>query len=464
MGVAGHMVTYSVLPAVREFTEDLKASGKTHEAYSAFLSDSMNYFKNFVREDKELIEGLVVDTDLIQDLIPYFEEKGKMTGEFSDRVYLAPALDESTISSTVQNFQKIRTLVERDIENLQNIMDLLNITTRKHVMTIKKEIEEVRKRFNQKIADLKPTIIEEIQQIKKEYNKEITICTQKAKPQLRRLHQERAKLEKTIGANEAKIERCEAEVKSCRLRKDEEGELRWKKEIKRCRKETSEVEKNIKNLDDKIEAEEAKKKREIANLRVECDKQVDNANEKLRELEASRDGEVSMNQKEKEFLEKSTSTIIDQINSLLTLKKKALDEQNELGLPKTQNENTLIYIPTYFACYRKNSEERYQLYSPSFAGSLGILTKFKGVFGVSRVKSLLKPRSKALTCFLNQLLALMARDPVFKKNMLDAGFKANIFGTTDSRLDIEIGLKHLHEEEWISQNELELVSDFLQEK
>ncbi|MEA2089793.1 MAG: hypothetical protein U9O89_03430 [Thermoproteota archaeon] len=464
MGVAGYTATYSVLPQVQEFIEDVEESGKTCEAYSAFLSDSLNYFKNFASEEEKTVNGVIVNPELIQDFIPYLEEMKRITEELSDRLFLAPALDESTISSTVQDLLKIRKLVEKDIENLQKIMDLLNNTTIKHVKTIQKEIKEVRKRFNRKIADLKPSVMEEIQRIKREYNEKITKCTQEAKPQLRRLHQEHAKLEKTIEARIIKIERCEAEVKSCKLRKDEEGEFRWKKEITRCRKEISEVEKEIKALDEKIEAEEAKKKREIANLRAECDEQVEEANKKLRELEASRDGEISMDQKEIELLEDSTSTIIDQINNLLTLKKKALDELVGLGLPKAQTENALVHIPTYFVCYEKNSEERYQLYSPSFAGSLGILTKFKGVFGVSRVKSLLKPRSKALISFLNQLLDLMTRDPVFKKNLLDAGFEANIFGTTESRLDIEIGLKRLREEEWISQSELESLSSFLQEE
>lgn len=463
MGVAKYSVTYNVLPEVQEFIEDLEESSKTREVYSAFLSDSLNYFKNFAGGKEKTVSGLVVNKEFIQEFMPYLEEMKTTKNESSEKVFLAPALDKSTISSTVQDLLKTRKLVEKDIENLQKIMSLLNNTTKEHVETTRKKIEEVKRKFNKKIAELKPSVMEEIQRIKRKYNKKITKCTQKAKPHLRRLHKEHAKLEKTAEARKIKIERCEAEVKSCKLRKDEEAELRWKEEIKKCKEEISDLEKKIKALDKKLEAEEAAEKREIVELRAKCDEQVEEANKKLREEEASRDGEISMNQREIELLENSTATVISSINNLLMLKKKALDELNGLGFPKEQPEKALVYIPTYFVCYTKNSEERYELYAPSLAGSLGILTKFKGVFGGSRVKSLLKPRSKALTSFLNRLLVLLTQDPVFKKNVLDAGVEANIFGTNESRLNIAMGLKKLKEEEWISESELESLNKFLQE-
>lgn len=461
MGIATHAVTYDVLPEVQEFIGDVEESGKSREAYSAFLSDSLNYFKKFAGQENKTVNGLIANPDFIRDVVPYLKEVKRVRKELSDRVFLAPALDESTVSSIVQDLTGVRDLVKRDIENLRKSMSLLNRATRNHVKATHEEIKETKKKFDQKVADLKPSIAEEIQRIKRRYSEKITKLAEEAKPQLRRLHRERAKLEKTIQENRAKMERCEAEIKSCKLRKDKEGERRWKKEIKRCEKEISDVEKEIKTLDEKIEGEEANKKREIAKLRSKCDKKVGKVNKKLRGLEASRDGEIQMDQKEIESLEDFTSTIINQIDNLVTLKKKALDELNGLGVSKKQIRRALVHIPAYLVCYRKNLEERYEMYPPSFAGSLGILTKFKGVFGVAKAKSLLKPRSEPLTSFLNQLLVLMDQDPVFRKNVLDAGVKANILGTAESRSEVKRGLRKLREEKWISESEFETLSSLL---
>jgi hypothetical protein len=92
---------------------------------------------------------------------------------------------------------------------------------------------------------------------------------------------------------------------------------------------------------------------------------------------------------------------------------------------------------------------------------MGILTKLKGVFGATKMKSFLQPRSKAIAALLNQLVILTGENPVFEKEINDAGIKANILRTTDLRIGIKRGLRELRDEKWISESELQSFSKLI---
>ncbi len=77
------------------------------------------------------------------------------------------------------------------------------------------------------------------------------------------------------------------------------------------------------------------------------------------------------------------------------------------------------------------------------------------------MKSFLQPRSKAITALLNQLVILTEENPVFEKEISDAGIKASILRTAELRIGVKRGLKELRDEKWISENELQTFSKLL---
>jgi hypothetical protein len=95
------------------------------------------------------------------------------------------------------------------------------------------------------------------------------------------------------------------------------------------------------------------------------------------------------------------------------------------------------------------------------AGTIGVVTKFKSMFGASRVKSLFQQRSQAETIILNQLVTLIERDPVFKRDLHDAAALASITGSKETCERIQQGLAELRREEWISENELQTLNTSL---
>jgi hypothetical protein len=92
---------------------------------------------------------------------------------------------------------------------------------------------------------------------------------------------------------------------------------------------------------------------------------------------------------------------------------------------------------------------------------MGIFAKLKGVFGATKMKCFLQPRSKAITVFLNQLVTLIPQNPMFEKEVTEAGIQDSVLRTKKLRIGVKRGLKKLKEEKWISKNELQTLSKLL---
>lgn len=460
-GTIMHTFSYDVLPDIRAFNNDIQRSAKTREAYSAALSNNANYFQSFAGKEEKTIEGLISSPELIQDLVPYLPEAEEIEKPVADMAFLSSAVDESAISTIIEELSNFRAQSREEIKSLDKSMKLLSTTTRQQVKIIREEIRGIKKKYDEKIKMVRPKVMERVNKIQRKSDVEITRASKKFERQLRLLHKDRVKIERKQERLNLEIMHCEDGIKSCRLRKDEGEELTWRQKLERSRKELKTLQKSIRDMDSKIEDFGTTKKLEISNLRSKCDEKVEEAMKALRELEATREARIRMKQQEITALEDTTSSIIDQMNEMRTLKKAALEELDEMGAPRIRRKYALLYLPLYIACYEKEQKKRYVVYPPSIASSMGILTKLKGVFGATKMKSFLQPRSKAITTFLNQLVTLIQENPVFEKEISDAGIQASILRTKESRELIKKGLEELNEEKWISESEHQTFSKLL---
>ncbi|MGQ9461254.1 MAG: hypothetical protein ACUVRA_08525 [Candidatus Bathyarchaeaceae archaeon] len=461
LGATTHTFSYDVLPDVRAFDNDIQRSSMTREAYSAVLSNNANYFQSFAGKEEKTIESLIGNPEFVKDFASYLLEAEEIEKPVANKAFLSPTIDESTISTILEELSNFRVKIKEENNSLGKSMKLLSTTTEQQMKIVREEIREIQKKFDEKIEMIKPKVMERVHEIQKKCDAEIAKASKKFERQLRLLHKDRVKLEKNQERLNLEINRCEAGIKSCRLRKDEGGELAWKQKLEKSKKEIQTLEKNIRDMDRKIEEAETTKKLEISNIRSEYDAKAEEAMKELRELEASREARIRMKQQEITSLEDITSSIIDQINEMRKLKKVALKELDEMGAPKIRRENALVYLPLYIVCYETEQKKRYTVYPPSVVGSMGILTKLKGVFGATKIKSFLQPRSKAITTFLNQLVPLIQENPVFEKEISDAGIQTSILQTKESRELVKKGLEELKEEKWISETEFQTFSKLL---
>jgi len=455
LGATSHTFSYDVPPDVKAFDNDIQRSAETREAYSATLSNNAHYFQSFVGKEEKTIENLIANPGFIQDLASYLPEAKEIEKPVPNKVFLSSAIEEPAISTIAEELSNFEATLREEVNSLGKSMKLLSTTAEQQVRIIRQEIRGIEEKFDEKIRIIKPKVMEKVHEIQRKFDVEIARVSKKFDQQLRLLHKDRVKLERKQERLDFEVSRCEAGIKSCRLRKDEGGELAWRQKLEKSSRELQTLEKILRDTDRKIEDAETAKKLEISNLRSEYDAKVEEAMKDLRELEASREARIRMKQQEIASLEDTTSSIIDQMNEMRKLKKAALKELDRISAPKSQRNCVLVYLPLYIACYETEQKKRYVMYSPSVVGSMGILTKLKGVFGATKMKSFLQPRSKAITTFLNQLVTLTQENPVFEKEVSDAGIQASILQTKESREPIKKGLEELKEEKWISESELQ---------
>jgi len=461
LGVMQRTLTYDVLPDVKTFVNDIEGSAEKLEAYLATLTDHIHYFQSASRVEERTILGLVTSSDFIEDFSSYLSQAKAAEPSEVKTIRLSPVFEESSITASLNELSELKTMLEKDVENLNLSMKLLSDVTRKHVDVLKEEIRGIQKDFNERIATAKSAATERVREIQKRFDERITKASKRFEGQLQSLHGERVKLAKNEERSLAQINRCEAEIKAAKLRKDEAVQQRWKQEMNNWKRESNALNKSVEQMDKKIEETESEKNVEVSNLRSEFNTQAENAMKQVRELEASREAKVQLKQEKIKSLEDFTSTIVTQLDNLAKQKRTSINELDKMGMHDNKKKSALAYVPFYFACFQAEATRRCLVYPPSIAGTMGVLTKFKGILGASKVKSLFQQRSKAVANILNQLITVMERDPVFKRDLHDTAVKANILRSKETQERVKQGLAELRKEEWISENEFQTFSALL---
>jgi hypothetical protein len=460
LNVASYALPYHTVPNVEVFLSGVNRSSATREAYSAFLSDNLNYFKPSENQKEKPIDGLLTDPNLLQDFESYLSEAEQVKPPLSDIVLLAPTLDEPTIFSIKRELESLKTEFKKDTNSLYKGMKLLSTTTKEYIDAAHSEIKEVEGEFNEKIEKRKPAVMERVEKIRRRYDEQVTRVSKRFEKDLYGLAQERVKLERTKALLLSKIERCEADIETCVVNKDSAGEQRWKEELGQHKKELLKIERELKEAEERIKVPENAKKQEISRLKLECETRIDEAMWELREIEASRDAKIRICEQEMEKLEEQSSTIIGQMDKLAKLREATLDQFSELGIKQKRNEYMLIHMPFYVVCYRVNSKKQYNVFPPSVANSMSFVVKVK-TLGRAKIKQLLVQRSKAITSLINKFPIIIEQNAVFEREINEAGAKANIIQKEDLRESVRNELEKLKEEGWLSEEEHKAFSQIL---
>lgn len=459
--VDSHPMVCHTVPNVEAFINGVDRSSATREAYAAFLSDNLNYFQASEKQEEKLINGLLTDSNFLQDFNLYLSEAKQVKPPVSDIIILAPTLDENSIFSIKQELQNLKTEFMKNVNSLYKGMKLLNTTTKKYINAIRSEIKKAEEEFNKQLEKRKPAVLERVEKIRRQYDQKITKASKRFDRKLYHLQQEKIKLDKNKILLLKKIERCEADIETCVVNKDSSGERSWKEKLGRHKKELSRIEREIKEAEEKIEVPKNAKKQELSRLKSECETHVDEAMWDLKEIEASRDAKIHIYEQEIKKFEEQTATIISKMDKATKLQEETLDQLNNLGIKQKRNKYTLVHMPFYVVCYTANSKRLYHVFPPSVANSMSLTVKLKGTLGRAKIRQMLVQRSKAITSIINKFPTVIEQNIVFEREIAEAGVKANILQIEKLRESAIHGLEKLKEEGWLSEEEHQTFSQIL---
>jgi chromosome segregation ATPase len=455
LGKTSHTFAYTPIPDAKSFMEDAERSSKDLETYISFLSENLNYFQQPSAKKETVLSGLIADASILSEFSSRISEAKELETPLTDMLYLSPTINESSISSMTLEIENVKTALKDEVELLYKSMKFLNKQTQDFIKELNGQIKATKEEFNKQIMELEGVTKSKVKKINEEFDEKTKKLAKEFEKKILPMQREKVKLEKAKEQMQDKIERYKIDAKTCAAKKDAMGEKRWKEKIAQGKREISEIEKQIKNVEKEIEKLEENRSEETFKLKSEWEAKVSEAKKDLLELEATRDAKIGIFKQKIENLESLTSAITEKIDKTAKARTSNLNEIENLGIEQKQRTMTLVYVPFYLACYQFELKNRYVLFPPSAANSIGLTAKIKGALGMAKIKQLLTPRFEALTAFLGRIPSLIGQNPAFEREVFEVGDKFNILKRSAIREKIGTALKQFMEEGWLSEKDYE---------
>jgi hypothetical protein len=461
LGNCSHLISCSVTPDAEIFNRDIQKNQNTTEAYTATLSRNIDYFTNFQNVEETRIEGLIATPDLKEALRNYLPLMKEIRKSSTPQVILKPTISSREVQDSIRQLTTLKNKIKTDIKNLDKGMKLLNIATARRVKAIKDEIKKARETHHKRVKRAKLTSMRRIQQIQSQYNRKIMRASKKFQKRLLQLRKNQVKLRKALKNLKKEAKRCETRLKYSRRHNRKRSEHQWNLKLKRLNTKLSTFHHHIQVNTKRIRDSENAQKLELARQRIQCCVRIASASKKFRDLEGSEQAEIIMKRQEIATLEHVSRYITKAMQETIQKKRLFNAQFDEIALPRGRNSYRLVYIPFYLLRYEKRERKRYDLYPPSIAGDIGLLTKMKGSIGAAKVKAMLQPRSEAISKFFNQIPALLEKKPMLEKSLTEEGIRNSILLQNSMRTSVRKGLEELKDRNWISKNELQKISKIL---
>jgi len=450
-----YTLPYAVVPDAKAFIENLKRSSKTRETHMAFLSDHINYFQTPVTEKTVAINGLISDPDFLSEFDSYRGEAMAIEVQPTNVGLLSPIIDKSTISSILQELERLNSSFKKDVEGLNQCIKFINEAAKHYIKVLRSKAKAIKEEFDVKINAQEELIDPKVDHLKERYDHQIIDSTKSYDRQRLPVQKTKVKLEKSREQALAKIERYKLEAKSCAERDNSVGEQKWKEKSNSTKKELSKIEDQLKKTEKTLRDLEERKSLEIFNLRSELETKTKEARQPLLDLESSRDAEVLLCEQEIEQLEQQTKLILDQVGRTVKLRETNIENFAKLGVKRDSELKgiALFYIPFYVACYEADSKKRYLILPPSEANTFGLSTKLKSALGKAKIKQLLVSRFESILSLMDEIQVLAQQNAVFETEMREMGERTNILSTSSIRESIQKGLEYIKKEGWLSEKE-----------
>jgi hypothetical protein len=458
LDLASHTIRYLSVPDAKTFMDNLSQRASSRQVYATFLSNHLNYFQGSVGEQTEVLEGLIFDADFLSEFIEYAKE-AITSDTVVDGVLVSPAQDEAQIEEKLRDLEGLHLRLERELEELNGIIKVLNKQAQHALVALRKEIKATEDKFGVQIEKAKAVLEQKRSSVNRRYSDKVTEISDRSEQELIGLHKEIIALRKTNEQISSEIANVENEIKTAMINKDEGAEQKWKEKRDELKKQLPETMTATKNLEAKVQEIEGTKKNVLFQLKQENDAALKEAGKELIDIESSRDAEIKNCKDKMEQIEDFTSTIIGKIDQLTKIREAEIVEFENLGIRQERTSKLLVYMPFYLICYQSRPNKRCTYLAPSIASDRG--TSGLRALGKKKITKLFQPRSQKITSILNGFLKLLEENVAFSHEINEACSKANLLGSKNKVELVRAGLSRLRTEGWLSDSEFESFSQML---
>lgn len=108
LNISSHTTTYTTMPNLQAFKENLAERSATVQLYKNFLSNNLNYFESSGNEQTLIIEGFLDDKEFEAEFTEYLKEATVTNSPVVDGVLVSPAYDETNLLLMLQKVENSR--------------------------------------------------------------------------------------------------------------------------------------------------------------------------------------------------------------------------------------------------------------------------------------------------------------------------------------------------------------------
>jgi hypothetical protein len=435
LGLHKTSLRYDLIPDVETFIEAVDKVSVEPENYLKGLKGFSGHFKEFSGQENMTFKGLVAQPPKLGEINGLLERT--MTPETSVKSNIFnPILEDAEVKAVLGSLKKLnktlkedRRTLEKTKKGLQESLDIARKVLREESLNLKDGSVKIQER-------LKGTLEKKRSRLKKKLNRDIARVRSSYKRQTGPLREERTKRKRKLTRQEKRMDQLKS--------KDDNGKLdSGKKALRALKKKFGELEKAVKSLERKRDAE-------IKALRAQFDAELRVDEEKLADERAqTRDRLEEIQSLEAEILAeaKAISGQIDALSRRKRNKLKSLDKY-KVDLDGGDLE---INIPFYVFHFGR---KRFDFYPPvEVVGSPGLFSRFRRMLAddlESKVNMLIKPMGGFSDRFLERAVRSLGRDNPVGRAYRQEAEGLNLFRSREAVDQMMLGLTRLRRGGWIS--------------
>jgi len=464
LGVFSYTVVYMKLPDVKLFVEDIERSTTVRELYRSALKSHAQTFKDFIASVPISMGSIVADKELLSTILEYVKQGTPLKEDVTEPLVSTPLKlgEEAALEKAekiIDHWRQIRS----EIRSLEYAINILDEQTRFHESKILREMEQIQEMYGGEILRVKPVVEKIVERLMTERDAKILKVVKATERKLKALLKGRDGHERKLRRLERSRADFEKRRETRRRRGDKPGEAYWKREVRKCQSQISEIQREMNEVSQLIEHTRKEGEVAVKTLHENYQTMIDRERKRTVELEDSRDSVIELKKREIEELRSEASSIISLVGQLLEQKRLHASRLQEVTIPWKPEEVTLIHVPFYIIRYEAEAKSRYQVYPPVVAmGYEGILKKVQRTlrsFSLeSRIKLLLRPRSRVLKETLaSVLIQKMKEDKAFEEIVYDMGCSNNLFNIPNFREMLSRGMEELKNEGWVNPEEKDAI-------
>jgi len=464
LGFFSHIIVHMEPPDVKLFTEDIKRNTAVRKQYRSALQKHAQTFKDFIETTQIPIEAVISDKKLLSAIFEYLKQSFMSKRNAAGLIGLAPPkLNEKAAREVASKIIDHWEQIQSEIKGLQYAIGVLNEETSFHERKILREVEQARGMYEKEILRVNPLIEKRVERLITERDAKVKKAIKAAERELIATLKERDKQERKLHKMERSKRGFERKRDARKRKGDKPGESYWSNEVKRCKIKMSEIGQVIEVLSRHIDQARKQKEVTIEKLNKDYQAMIDGERGRIADLEASRDYEIAMKQKEIEELRSEASLIINPVGQLIEQKRLHASQLKEMTIPWRPDEVTLICVPFYLVQYETQAKSRSNLYGPVIAmGYEGIIKRIQkaiGSFSLEyRIKLLLRPKSSELERMFTSVFAKKAReDKDLEEILYRLGYSNDLLSVPNLREVLARGMEELKGEGWVNSEEKDAI-------